>query len=92
MSGRYPIGFKFINKKLIPDEKYISTVETIFNKYLEFQSVLKLKNYLDENDIKSRNNNNFSKGNLYNILSNKAYIGLALDYFNSRFELNLHKT
>ena len=37
---------------------------------------MKLKSYLDENNIKSKTGKNFSKGNLYKILSNKVYIGL----------------
>jgi hypothetical protein len=50
---------------------------TIYEKYLEFGSVLKLKQYLDENNIKSRTGKNFSKGSLYKLLSNKVYIGLV---------------
>ena len=76
MGGGVPLGYKRENKKLIPDEEHLSTVETIFEKYLKFKSVLKLKNYLDENHIKSRTGRNFSNGNLYQILSNKIYIGL----------------
>jgi len=75
-SGRPPIGYKLENKKLVPDEDKISTITTIFEKYLEFEGMLKLKQYLDENNIKSRTGKNFSKGNLYKILSNKIYIGL----------------
>ena len=74
--GIAPIGYKLENKKLIPDEKYVPTVTTIFEKYLEFEGMLKLKQYLDENNISSRTNRSISKGNLYKILSNKIYIGL----------------
>lgn len=42
---------------------------------MELESVLKLKNYLDDNNIKSRTGKNFSKGNLYKTLSNRLYIG-----------------
>lgn len=76
MSGKPPIGYKLENKKLITDENKISTVTTIFEKYLEFEGMLKLKQYLDENNMKSRTDRNISKGNLYKILSNKIYIGL----------------
>jgi len=76
IGGPVPIGYKIEEKKLIPDKEYIPTLETIFEKYIEFQSVCKLKNYLDENNIKSRTGRDFSKGNLYKILSNKTYIGM----------------
>jgi len=76
MSGKPPIGYKLENKKLVPDEAKISTVSAIFEKYLEFEGMLQLKQYLDENKMKSRTDRNISKGNLYKILSNKIYIGL----------------
>lgn len=76
MGGNVPIGYKRENKKLVPDEPPILTVKTIFEKYLEFKSVLKLKNFLDENNIRSRSGRKFSTGNLYKILSNKVYVGL----------------
>lgn len=77
MGGRIPIGYKRENKKLVPDEDYIPTVTTIFEKYIEFESVFKLKKYLDENSIKSRTGKNFSKGNLYKLLSNRIYLGMV---------------
>ena len=76
MGGSVPIGYKWENKKLIPDKTHLQTVETIFDKYLQIESVLKLKRYLVENNIKSRTGRNFSNGNLYKILSNKIYMGL----------------
>jgi len=75
-NGKAPIGYKLENKKLVPDEAKISTVTAIFKKYLEFKGMLKLKQYLDENNITSRTDRSISKGNLYKILSNKIYIGL----------------
>jgi DNA invertase Pin-like site-specific DNA recombinase len=76
MGGGIPVGYKLEDKKLIPDETHLPNVETIFKKYLELTSVLKLKRYLNENNIKSKTGRSFSNGNLYKILSNKIYIGL----------------
>ena len=70
------LGMKCEDKKLIHDTLLIPTVKLIFEKYLELESVLRLKRFLDENNIKSRTDRSFSKGNLYKILSNKVYIGL----------------
>lgn len=47
----------------------------IFNKYLELKSVPKLMQYLKENEIKTKNDKYFSKGQLYHLLANKVYIG-----------------
>ncbi|MDD3150656.1 MAG: recombinase family protein [Candidatus Gastranaerophilales bacterium] len=76
MGGNVPIGYKCEERKLLLDSKHIKTVKTIFEKYLEFKTILKVKKYLDNSNIKSKAGNNFSKGNLYQILKNKIYIGL----------------
>jgi len=44
---------KLENKKLIPDKEYLTTVETIFEKYLELKSVSPLMNYLKDSNIKT---------------------------------------
>ena len=77
INGKSPIGYKLENKKLVPDYNFIPTVITIFEKYIELESVFKLKSYLDGNNIKTRTDKNFSKGSLYKLLSNKVYIGLV---------------
>src|SRR5574344_253384 len=77
MGGVVPIGYKCENRKLLPDDKYLKTAKTIFEKYLEFKTVLKVKQYLDEYEFKSKAGKKFSKGNLYQILQNKVYIGLV---------------
>lgn len=77
MGGVVPIGYKCESRKLLPDDKYVKIVKTIFEKYLEFKSVRKAKEYIDERNIRSRSEKKFSKGNLYQILQNKVYIGLV---------------
>ena len=75
MSGFSPIGYELKEKKLVIDEKNAEKVKIIFEKYLEREGVPELKRYLDDNEIKTRSGLNFSKGNLYKILANQAYIG-----------------
>lgn len=75
MGGRVPIGYQRKDKKLIIDEIESIKVQNIFKKYLELKSVLKLKEYLIENNIKTNSGNNFEKGQLYHILKNQIYIG-----------------
>lgn len=76
MGGRVPIGYLRVDKKLEIDPIKSCTVKTIFEKYIEFKSVGKLKEYLENTNIKSKSGLPFSKGNLYKILSNKIYISL----------------
>ncbi|MEI8377223.1 MAG: recombinase family protein [bacterium] len=83
MGGVIPIGYKLENKKLIPDETYMPIVKMFFEKYLEFKSVLKVKNYLDENNIRSKTNKPFSNGNLCKILTNKIYQGRGTNLLDS---------
>lgn len=75
MGGRVPLGYELIDKKLTIDDNFSNTVKTIFDKYIEFKGVGKLKEYLDNANLKSRSGKTFSKGNLYKILSNKIYQG-----------------
>lgn len=75
MGGNVPIGYKVECKTLVPESPWDETVQQIFDKYLELKSVTKLKANLEENNIKGKTGINFSKGNLYYILSNRIYIG-----------------
>src|SRR5574344_1542788 len=65
MGGCVPIGYQRVDKKLVIEDAGAEKTKLIFSKYLEFKSVHKLKNSLDEAGIKTRSNKNFSKGQLY---------------------------
>lgn len=75
MGGRPPIGYKKEDKKLVIHKEEVQKVRMIFDKYLDLKSVPKLMHYLKENEIKTRTDKNFSKGQLYHLLANKVYIG-----------------
>lgn len=75
MGGCTPLGYQKQDKKLAIEETGAEKVKLIFNKYLESKSVLKLKEYLDQNQVKTRTGKDFSKGQLYHLLANKVYIG-----------------
>ena len=60
VGGCIPIGYEKIDKKLIIKSDDAQKVRLIFEKYLEFKSVAKLKDYLDEMKIKTRKNKCFS--------------------------------
>ena len=75
VGGAIPLGYKKIDKKLVPDEEGAKQINLIFNKYLELKSVHLLKQYLEEQNIKSPSGKNYMKGQLYYTLSNKIFIG-----------------
>ncbi|MDR1167726.1 MAG: recombinase family protein, partial [Heliobacteriaceae bacterium] len=75
MGGTVPIGYKREDKKLIIDEEQAEKVREIFEQYLEFESVPKLKAHLEKENIKTRADKPFAKGQLYHMLSNRTYIG-----------------
>lgn len=75
MGGRVPIGYIRENKKLFIDKSAAHKVQHIFEKYLEFKSVPKLKEYLKNNQIFTNSGKDFGKGQIYHILSNQIYIG-----------------
>ncbi|MCL1973130.1 MAG: recombinase family protein [Endomicrobia bacterium] len=74
MGGYPPMGYYRKEKKIYPSE-HAKSVQIIFNKYIEFSSVAKLKYWLEDNNITSQNGRNLTSGNLYRILGNRAYIG-----------------
>jgi DNA invertase Pin-like site-specific DNA recombinase len=77
MGGCVPIGYEIADKKMLVQKHFASVIKIIYEKYLELKSVCKLKTYLDKSNISSRSGKDFSKGNLYNILSNNTYVGLV---------------
>ena len=75
MGGCTPLGYKKENKKLVVEENDANKVKLIFDKYLELQSVPKLMEWLRNENIRTKSGNEFYKGQLYHMLSNKVYIG-----------------
>ncbi len=75
MGGCTPLGYKKEDKKLVIEEKDAQKVKLIFDKYLEIKSVPKLKDWLEKENIKTKSDKYFFKGQLYHMLSNKVYIG-----------------
>ena len=75
MSGRPPIGYKKEDKKLVVEENDVPKVRMIFDKYLELKSVPKLMEWLRKENIRTKSDKKFYKGQLYHMLSNKVYIG-----------------
>ncbi len=85
MGGTSPIGYDVCERKLVVNQREAKTVRHIFERYLELGSVRILKNDLDGHGFVSatktsrkgnaRGGKPFSRGALYNILSNPVYLG-----------------
>ncbi len=83
--GSPPVGYRIDNRRLVTNQKEVKTALRIFGRYLALGSVRALKEELEHDDIKSpmrislKGNTmggvKFSRGALYAILKNPAYIG-----------------
>lgn len=74
--GIAPIGYKWDNNKIVVDEVTAPTVELIYKKYLELQSLGKVKNYLDIEGYTTNRGKQFSRQSISDILSNDFYKGI----------------
>ncbi len=85
MGGIPPLGYKCEDRKLLINNIERKTIEFIFNHYLEYGSVRKLKEGLDDKGHKTPKRETqkgriygdclFSRGNIYRILNNPLYAG-----------------
>lgn len=83
--GSPPVGYKIKNRRLVTNQKEVKTARRIFDRYLTLGRVRALKEELEHDDIKSpvrislKGNTmggvKFSRGALYAILKNPAFIG-----------------
>lgn len=60
--------------KLSPIEEEINIVKLIFDKYIEFKSLTKVEQYLVMNDIKTKNNVDYTRHSIKAILANPVYV------------------
>ena len=85
MGGCIPLGYDVKDRRLIVNRKEAEQVRQIFQLYLEFGCVKKLKAHLDAHNVKSKvrvsksgnksGGTAYSRGALYNILRNRTYLG-----------------
>ena len=100
LGGNVPTGYRSVETesktrsdgtkrkvhKLEIVEEEAEIIKLIFNKYLEFQSLTKVETYTLQNDIKTKNGNDFSRYTIKGILFNPVYMiadEQAWNYFQS---------
>ena len=85
MGGNPPLGYDVINKKLIPNAVEAANVRTLFEKYLELQSVNALTEYATAHNIYAKQwttpkgitkgGRPIAKMSMHRILRDRTYIG-----------------
>lgn len=88
MGGTVPLGYEVRNRALVIKPVEAEIVQMIFQRYLDLGSVYTLANELSRSGILSPHrisqnghasgNRPITRGNLYLILTNQAYIGMAV--------------
>ncbi len=85
MGGRVPLGYDLKDRQLTINKEEARLVREIFGQYTRLRCVRKLKQYLDRQQIRTKERLNahgnktggkcFSRGALYQLLKNRLYIG-----------------
>jgi site-specific DNA recombinase len=85
MGGVVPLGYRVDNRALCVVEEHAAFVRSLFERYLETGSVVRLKAALDQENVglpvrtdgtgKMTGGGLISRGHLYKVLSNPIYIG-----------------
>ena len=93
MGGNPPLGYDVINKKLIPNEAEATTVRTLFEKYLELQSVNALTEYAAAHNIfakqwttakgVTKGGRPIAKMSMHRLLRDRIYIGQIVNKTNN---------
>ena len=93
MGGMPRLGYDVINKKLIPNEAEATTVRTLFEKYLELQSVNALTEYAAAHNIFAKQwttakgiikgGRPIAKMSMHRLLRDRIYIGQIVNKTNN---------
>jgi len=75
--GNIAFGYTKSKDKIVVDETEATIVKFIYDTYRKCNSIGKVKKQLDDNKHTTKRNNLFSRKSIYNILTNKYYVGLV---------------
>jgi DNA invertase Pin-like site-specific DNA recombinase len=76
MGGHPPLGYNVRDRKLHIVEAEADTVRTIFAEFLRLGNVNLLRDWMRENNVRSKEGNFSSRGSVYQMLRNPIYAGL----------------
>lgn len=75
--GVAPLGYKWDKAQIVIDNESAEIVKLIYKKYMELQSLGKVKQYLDDEGYTTNQGKQFSKQSIKNILTNDYYKGIV---------------
>ena len=75
MGGSINFGFDNVDKKWVENKEESKYVREIFKRYLQGQSLVDIKQYLDSEGVKPRRSKVWNIGTLNTMLRNRVYIG-----------------
>jgi hypothetical protein len=78
MGGVPPYGYRVENRKLLVDDHAAANVRWIFARFLEIGSCTVLSQEVEAKGLRTSRGNRIDKKYLYQMLSNRAYIGEAV--------------
>src|SRR5262249_29386411 len=78
MGGFVPMGYRVENRKLVIYEREAAVIRRIFERFLKVGSATTLARQLRAENVRSHRGRIIDKGNLYRILRNRVYVGLAV--------------
>lgn len=78
MGGFVPMGYRVESRKLVVHEPEAATIRMIFERFMKVGSATALARQLRAEDVRSHRGRVIDKGNLYRILRNRVYVGLAV--------------
>jgi site-specific DNA recombinase len=78
MGGPVPLGYRAIDRKLVPVESEARVIRTMFERFAALGSATKLASELARAGVVNRKGKPFDKGSIYKVLNNKVYNGKAV--------------
>ncbi len=73
--GNVPLGYKQSSNGMVLDEEHSTTIDKIFRKYNKVRSLGKVKSYLQNIGVSTKQGKSFRRKSIYNILKNPTYAG-----------------
>ncbi len=78
MGGWAPLGYLVKNRKLVVDEIEAELVRSIFVRFAQYRSGLRLVQELEQQGVRNRYGKVLTKTSLYKLLHNRVYLGEAV--------------
>ena len=87
--GNLPFGYNKTKNGVVLNDDEASIIRFIFNSYRKYSSIGKVKNVINDKGYTTKRNNQFSRKSIYNILTNKYYVGLV--HLQSEYIQGIHQ-